>query len=435
MASISLPSERNIRHFILANAVASETTIKTFIDSASAGEMQIFGSDGLNATTAGDFYIAAKNSDGTVFQSDFITPGDITYISGNAPRTKKGRLIKFSMSSDPVVGETYILKFKLHYGLSEENFITFWAEHTATSTAKKDVLSALAKQLNDAMALSINTQDSTPATVTVAGLAPTGTVTIAGSAGSVNTITVGGVEILGGAVSYASSLTVTAAAVAAKINANQSNPKYFATSSAAVVTIWPIASGVSTATVVTTGTTLTFTDVNIGTGSAGTSVSTGVTNKYFEIYSIENTGQEALVIREKDWILDDYRTGLKAFDQILWSAVINKGNDEVSPKITTTAIPGVSAKGEGYQIRELERYLGGHVRDYDFRDRTLELNFEYQSVLSTNYYTLDLAYYDTSQYSPKRANKQLTIACSSNTHLNTIGNAIETRGGLVWTDL
>lgn len=49
-----------------------------------------------------------------------------------------------------------------------------------------------------------------------------------GAAGSVNTITVNGVNIMSGAVSYATSLTATAAAVVANINAYTSVPNYIA---------------------------------------------------------------------------------------------------------------------------------------------------------------------------------------------------------------
>lgn len=65
----------------------------------------------------------------------------------------------------------------------------------------------------------------------------TGTVTLSGSSGSVNTITVNGNDILGGAVSFDSTLAQTALDVAAQINRNKTAPDYTATASGAVVTI------------------------------------------------------------------------------------------------------------------------------------------------------------------------------------------------------
>lgn len=67
----------------------------------------------------------------------------------------------------------------------------------------------------------------------------TGTVTLTGGAsGSVDTVTVNGVNILtNGAVAFNTSLTQTAADLAAAINLSESTPEYTATSSGAVVTI------------------------------------------------------------------------------------------------------------------------------------------------------------------------------------------------------
>lgn len=65
----------------------------------------------------------------------------------------------------------------------------------------------------------------------------TGTVTLSGAAGSVDAITVDGVGILDAPVAYDTSLTVTAANLAAAINTSASNPEYTATSAGAVVTI------------------------------------------------------------------------------------------------------------------------------------------------------------------------------------------------------
>ena len=50
-----------------------------------------------------------------------------------------------------------------------------------------------------------------------------GSVTIAGSAGSINTITLNALDILGGAVAFVTDAATTAVAVAAKINANKRN--------------------------------------------------------------------------------------------------------------------------------------------------------------------------------------------------------------------
>jgi len=98
----------------------------------------------------------------------------------------------------------------------------------------------------------------------------TGTVTLTGGAsGSVDTVTVNSVDILGGSVPFNATLTQTAADVATKINANKSNPDYTATSSGAVVTISALpgtGTGPNTYVVSATLTTITASYANMSGG-------------------------------------------------------------------------------------------------------------------------------------------------------------------------
>lgn len=97
-----------------------------------------------------------------------------------------------------------------------------------------------------------------------------GTVTLdTGASGSVDGITVNGVEIMSGAESFDTSLTVTATNVAANITANTSSPDYTAIAVGAVITITSIIGG-DTFVVVSSATTITTTDVNMA--SAGSVV-------------------------------------------------------------------------------------------------------------------------------------------------------------------
>lgn len=91
-----------------------------------------------------------------------------------------------------------------------------------------------------------------------------GTLTLdSGASGSVNTVTVNSVEVMGVAVNFNTSLTQTAADVAAQINSWHSSPEYTATSSGAVITIKAVpGTGVVTHTIAATYTTI------AGTGSA-----------------------------------------------------------------------------------------------------------------------------------------------------------------------
>lgn len=97
----------------------------------------------------------------------------------------------------------------------------------------------------------------------------TGSVTLAGSSGSVTALTVGGVAVIDAAVPFNTDLATTAADLAAAINACQSSPDYSATASGATVTI-SAARGSGAApngfVVDATCTTLTSTDVNLSGG-------------------------------------------------------------------------------------------------------------------------------------------------------------------------
>lgn len=104
------------------------------------------------------------------------------------------------------------------------------------------------------------------------GVRNTYTVTLTGgSSGNVSSITINSVEVLGSTISYDTSLTVTAAAIAAAINSYQSTPKYYATSSGAVITIVDppgVGTGSNAYTISVTASTITHTETNNAVGVA-----------------------------------------------------------------------------------------------------------------------------------------------------------------------
>lgn len=103
-------------------------------------------------------------------------------------------------------------------------------------------------------------------------VAATGTVTLdSGASGSVDGITVNGVQIMSGAVAFNSDLDATASDVAANITAHTSSPNYTATSSGAVITIEAATEGTSVNgfVVVSSATTITTTDANMSGGENG----------------------------------------------------------------------------------------------------------------------------------------------------------------------
>lgn len=124
-------------------------------------------------------------------------------------------------------------------------------------------------------------------TITKAGAAhtaevsATGSVTLTGGAsGSVDTVTVNSIDILGGSVAYNTSLSQTATDVATKINNNPKNLLFVASAVGAVVTI-KAKPGLGTLgngwAVSATLTTITASYVNLGSGVAGVNPANGLT--------------------------------------------------------------------------------------------------------------------------------------------------------------
>ena len=118
----------------------------------------------------------------------------------------------------------------------------------------------------DSTANSSIVTDRTPVSV-----AATATVTLTGgAAGSVDTITVDGVNIMSGSVAFTTNLATTAAAVASNINAYTSSPEYTAAAVGAVITISAASAAGSDPNgfvVLVTATTITYTKTNMSGGS------------------------------------------------------------------------------------------------------------------------------------------------------------------------
>lgn len=111
-----------------------------------------------------------------------------------------------------------------------------------------------------------------------------GTVTLTGGAsGSVDTLTVNSVEIMGSATNFNSTLTQTAIDVALKINRNSANKSIVAVANGAVITL-TAQPGMGTVpngwVVASTVTTITKTDVNMGTTTAGVTAVNGLKMDY-----------------------------------------------------------------------------------------------------------------------------------------------------------
>jgi hypothetical protein len=172
-------------------------------------------------------------------------------------------------------------------------------------------------------------------------------------------------------------------------------------------------------------------------GGKGTEViiagTNGYINKYFKISVVAG----AITIQEKDFILTNYVVGLRAFDTLMWNAVGKASTDvygQPSVSIPVVTTPGVVAKGAGYQIKELEHYLGSHLKEYGTPDITLGFNAPYDADVNKQYYTIDLKYSDVSRNDPYKSDKMLFFATDSLIEANKVGNALAAATGLAWVD-
>lgn len=107
----------------------------------------------------------------------------------------------------------------------------------------------------------------------------TGTITLSGVAGSVNSITVAGIQVLGAVIPFTTDLTTTAALVAEQINDYHDHKLVTASSSGAVITLTAqrgFGASVNNIDVTTTTTTLGAVDVDLGDAVLGVTAVNGL---------------------------------------------------------------------------------------------------------------------------------------------------------------
>lgn len=161
---------------------------------------------------------------------------------------------------------------------------------------------------------------------TPAAAAATATVTLTGgAAGSVDMITVDGVNVMSGSVAFTTDLPTTAAAVASNINAHTSSPEYTAAAVGAVITISAaigVGSDPNGYQLVVTTTTITATDTNMSGGSFA--LTTSAENMWMFDYQYDSsTNQNYLlshVAPNRDCICND------AGGQIFFGEVLGTGD-------------------------------------------------------------------------------------------------------------
>lgn len=190
---------------------------------------------------------AGIKRDGTKFEGDFYVDGQWVRWQRALPRKMGGYRST----------QKYLQEISRGFStFTQQNFV--YCHSGGSSTLDRFTI--------DSTGNSSIVTDRTPIAV-----AATGTVTLTGgAAGSVNMITVDGVNIMSGAVAFGVNLAATATAVAANINAYSSSPEYTATAVGPVITISAAINAGSDPNgfaVAVTTTTITFTKTDMSGGS------------------------------------------------------------------------------------------------------------------------------------------------------------------------
>lgn len=158
---MSLFGPRQVGEILIGNAVASETTVNTFITSASDQELTVLSVDGTNVAADKPFkvYQKATNAQGNIEFSDTIDPKHVEYVRVSAYAPEVAKVVKvdgFSTVGALAVNRTYEVRIRLINGVSPENwedicgyYVTGQALGTTVAgDVRNGVLSSLQKALN-----------------------------------------------------------------------------------------------------------------------------------------------------------------------------------------------------------------------------------------------------------------------------------------------
>lgn len=301
-------SQKNVLQVLTCGGFTGPATVGGVadIDALPIGEMAFFAKTNAIATSGwGRFVLRVSATE--IIQSNFITFAGWSIVSYVAPVLHTENVTV----TGPTTGGYYQLQVIMDIKGMTGKYIKHGVYVAKTGDTATDVAAALVSSLNASLTREGNTAltvTSSLGVITVAGVlqtyisgkksgnqvpfstslkspeedvlgslslvAATGTVTIAGGSGSIDSITVNSIEVMSGAENFDTDLPTTATAIAANITANTSVPNYSAVAVGAIITITADDAGpdVNGFVVVGTGTTMTTTDVNMSGGSilAGT---------------------------------------------------------------------------------------------------------------------------------------------------------------------
>lgn len=140
--------DASLKDFLIADAIASETTTATFASGASVKEIQIFAEDGLTVPAAqGNFFFLSKKADGTVVKSDTIYGPNVTRVHKTTAKTEMPEYSYFTVSNTGIaVGDLAEVFMKYwDYSVADWKFKTI--PYTTTSTVALTIAAGLCTQI------------------------------------------------------------------------------------------------------------------------------------------------------------------------------------------------------------------------------------------------------------------------------------------------
>lgn len=380
---------RPVRDLFIVNAVATETTAKTFIDTASAQEGTVLKKDGTAASAAGsDAYVIAKDANGRLKTSDVLSVGKVKTVTKVDPTTVVPAYSSF------VVDETGVDTNDVWEGLVRISGYGSLSPYDEYLTPFSHV--HLAADTND--------------TVTE---------------GLIKSLSFNFSRVEGGNSTFVHNITgykavyTTEAAAVADIGSLVDTDLVWVMENGKAYTYDSVGSDFDTY----------FTEkTDWSTEIAGSTAVELRGNPWFDFIKEDGATPTVYIIAKNQTTVDmkiegydiNFKTGLQILDGTTF---------DTNSTVTVTNVAKVGSAGEGKNIRRLEVFAKGHTGDF-YRGMGYPNNFDttYDSDVSVNYYLVNVEFEqangDVNTLSGHPSQKVLQIACDDGTTATTLYNAL-----------
>jgi hypothetical protein len=384
---------RPVRDLFITSAAdkASETTIATFIASASNGEVTVLKKDGTGAAAKGsDAYVVGKDLNGRVKTSDTIKPGQIKSVVNTAPVTVVPAYASFLVDvTGSAAGDIWEGLVRIqNYGSQSilDEYLTPFSHTFITG----DTVDTVTQELIKSLSFNFSRVEGASSTF-------------------VNNKT-GYVDVY---ETQADAFTQSAA-----LGAND--------------LVWIIETGKAYFSIDgnKNGTfALTFTEKTDWSAEiAATTAEYLRGNPWFDFVKLDGATPTVLIISKPQPTTDmklqgydiQFKVGLKVLDGTTY---------DTQSTVSVTNVGKVSSPGEGKYIRNLEIFVKGHTGDF-YRGMGYPNNFDtsYDAVKTVNYYVVTVEFYndvqDVNTLSGHPSQKLLQIACANSAAATSIYNLL-----------